>query len=156
MIVYSYEPGYYKIIIMVGSPHKIPVIVKTEYNVIPIKKEGNLTEIFPVSHMMKKEQKYMNDSTTVNSSGFNSTQFDSKSLKDMTKEKMQKYAIYQLKDASQKLGVCPTQVKHVCRKLGIGRWPQRHVSAWFAKKKKTIPKNIEDWNDNDFYQIFNI
>lgn len=35
-------------------------------------------------------------------------------------------------EASQKLSLCPTVVKKICRKHGVKRWPYRKVSALSA------------------------
>lgn len=40
---------------------------------------------------------------------------------------VQAYFGYGLRDAAQRLNICPTTLKRACRRHGIQRWPRRQI-----------------------------
>lgn len=48
---------------------------------------------------------------------------------ELTLNEISKHFDTPIQDAAKALGVCPTILKKICRRLGIGRWPYRRVNS---------------------------
>ena len=48
---------------------------------------------------------------------------------ELTLKEISKHFNTPIQDAAKALGVCPTILKKICRRLGIGRWPYRRVNS---------------------------
>jgi hypothetical protein len=58
--------------------------------------------------------------------------------KSITLEDLEPLFDYPMEKASEKLGIGPTTMKKICRKVGISRWPYRHRQSLQKMRAKVI------------------
>lgn len=74
-------------------------------------------------------------SPALNSGNQLELQMDPKSI---TLEDLELLFDYPMEKASEKLGIGPTTMKKICRKVGISRWPYRHRQSLQKMRAKVI------------------
>ena len=50
-----------------------------------------------------------------------------------------------LKEAAANLGVCPTTLKRTCRRMGIAKWPRRHLQKLSRALGSIPPQQGAAW-----------
>ena len=72
--------------------------------------------------------------------------------KSFTIESLRPYFKYSLRDAAERLGICCTSLKKICRALGIRNWPFRNIKAniWpeeppETKEAEPDPSHLAHW-----------